>query len=249
MRAVIGLLAITIVVLLAKNFIFDYIILAPKSSEFYTFKAVCALSQKLGLGDAICVEPFDLSLQNLEMAGQFITYIKVSLIIGFIVSFPYITYELWKFIKPGLYKDEVKASQQFVAVCSFLFLTGVMFGYFIILPFATRFFFNFSISEMNPVENRIRLTDYIGFISMIVLASGIMFELPVASYVLTKLGLITPSLMKTYRKHAIVVILILSALITPADPWSQILVAIPVFFLYELSILISARVIGKSETE
>lgn len=241
-RALGGLLSITIIVLVAKNFIFDNIILAPKSSDFYTFRWVCSMSHKLGLGDSICVEPFNLELQNLEMAGQFLTYIKVSLILGFIVSFPYLIYELWKFIKPGLYKTEVQATQKFVGVSSLLFLLGVMFGYFVILPFATRFFFNFQVSADNPVDNRIRLTDYISFISMIVLATGIMFELPIASYVLSKLGLITPGLMRTYRKHALVVVLVLSALITPADPWSQILVAIPVFFLYEISILISARV-------
>lgn len=237
-----GLLGITIIVLVSKNFIFDNIILAPKSSEFYTFKWVCALSHKMGLGDTICVEPFNLELQNLEMAGQFITYIKVSLILGFIVSFPYLLYELWKFIKPGLYNTEVQATQKFVGISSLLFLVGVMFGYFVILPFATRYFFNFQVSADNPVDNRIRLTDYISFISMIILATGIMFELPIASYILSKLGLITPAIMRTYRKHALVVILVLSALITPADPWSQILVAIPVFFLYEISILISAQV-------
>jgi sec-independent protein translocase protein TatC len=241
-RGMIGIISITVLVLVSKNFIFDKIIFAPKSSDFYTFVWVCKLSHKLGLGDAICVPDFDLPLQNLEMAGQFLTYIKVSLIIGFIVSFPYLIYELWKFIKPGLYKTEVQATQKFVGVSSILFLIGVLFGYFIILPFATRFFFTFQVNDLNPVENRIRLMDYINFITMIVIATGIMFELPVASFVLSKLGLITPDMMRTYRKHSIVVILILSAVITPADPWSQILVAIPVFFLYEISILISARV-------
>ena len=188
----------------------------------------------------LCIDEINFEIINLELAGQFLVHLKASMVLGFVFAFPYCFWEVWRFIKPGLYASEVKYSRQIVFYTSLLFFTGICFGYFIMMPFAINFFSSYNISE--AVGNQFSLTNYIGFITMFVLASGMMFELPMVIYFLSKMGIVGPELMKAHRKHALIVILVIAAIITPADVGTQVLVTVPVYILYELSIFISARV-------
>lgn len=246
-RSLGAILVFTILVFIFTKPIFDNIIFAPKGENFLTYKAFCSLSHTLGLGEAMCLKPQEFVIQNIDMMGQFLTNLKIAIIIGFIVSFPYIFWEMWRFIRPGLYEDERKVTRGMVFYSSFLFLLGVFFGYFILAPFSINFFASYNVSEQ--VQNIISLDSYISVISTLVLAAGVMFELPMVVYLLSKLGIVTPKTMRTYRKHSFIAILIVAAIITPADIWTQILVTIPVYFLYEISIFISARVNAKLEKE
>ena len=196
------------------------------------------------MGDTFCLADYTLQIQNINMAGQFTTHIVVSLIAGLIISFPYVFYQIWKFISPGLNEREIKMSRGVVFFTSLLFMIGVLFGYFVIAPLSIQFLATYSISD--TVANQITLSSFISTITSVTLANGLVFQLPVVVYFLAKLGLVTPALLKQYRKHAVVVVLILSAIITPPDVWSQILVTIPLMFLYEISILVAKRISKKS---
>lgn len=246
-RSLVAVVLVAIVAFLNRHIVFDVIVLAPKNPDFFSYQALCWLSNNLSLGDALCITNIDFMLQNVDMAGQFLTHMKVSFVAGIIVAFPYIFWEFWRFVRPALYEKEQKSARGLVFVCSTLFLAGVAFGYFIITPFSVNFLGNYQVSEQ--VYNEINLGSFISIITMISLASGIIFELPVASYLLSKIGLLTPAFMKKYRKHAFIVILILSAVITPPDITSQIIISIPIVILYEVSIWISKRVNDKFEKE
>ena len=181
------------------------------------------------------------------MTGQFSMHITSSFVVGIIVAFPYVFWEFWRFISPGLYSKERRASRGAVFAVSFLFATGVLFGYYIMSPLAVNFLAGYQVSDI--VRNEFDITSYVSTISTLVLGSGLLFQLPIVVYFLSKVGLVTPALMKTYRKHAIVVILVLGAMLTPPDPLSQVLIAFPLFGLYEFSIFISRRVLKKKEKE
>lgn len=239
-RSVLAILVISILSFVFKSFIFDKIIFGPKSADFLTNQLFCRLSEALMLGDELCFKELKLSIINLEITGQFLMHLKVSFISGFIVAFPYIIWEMWRFIKPGLYEKEKKYARGLVFFCSLLFFLGVSFGYFIITPFSVNFLGNYSITDQ--IQNTISISSYISFISSIVLAAGLMFELPIVVYFLAKLGLITDQFLKTYRKHALVIILLLSGIITPPDIASQIILTLPLYFLYELGVIIAKRV-------
>ncbi len=239
-RCLMAIGVITIVVFIFTKPIFNNIILSPKSENFLTYKGFCSLSHSIGFGDAMCLKPKDFTIQNITMMGQFLTNLKIAIILGFISSFPYIFWEIWRFIRPGLYENERKVTRGMVFYASSLFLLGVLFGYFLLTPFSINFFVTYEVSEQ--VQNIISLESYISLLSTLVLTSGILFELPMVVYLLSRLGIVTPQMMRNYRKHSFVFILIIAAVITPADPWTQILVSLPVYFLYEMSIFISGRV-------
>ncbi|MGB0165956.1 MAG: twin-arginine translocase subunit TatC [Luteibaculum sp.] len=239
-KAVISVVVGAIAAFSAKSFIFDKIILAPKSENFITYRALCSLGEKIGLGDALCLADYKLQIQNINMAGQFTTHIVVSLIAGFIIAFPYVFFQIWKFISPGLSQREIKTSRGIVFWTSFLFMIGVVFGYFLIAPLSIQFLATYSISS--DVANSITLNSFISTVTSVTLANGLVFQLPVLVYFLAKLGIITPAFLRKYRKHAVVVVLILSAIITPPDVWSQILVTIPLMLLYEISIIVAKRI-------
>ncbi len=239
-RSVAAILVVMITVFIAKNFVFDYIVMAPKNLGFITYKVLCWLSDKFHLGDNLCINAISFTVTNIDMAGQFLIHLKVSFILGFVFSFPYVFWEIWRFVKPALYEQEVKYTTGIVFFCSLLFLLGVLFGYFIIVPFSINFLGSYQVSE--EVSNTINLSSYVTLISMLVLAAGIIFELPMLVYVLSKIGLVTPAYMRAYRKHAFVAILVVSAIITPPDVTSQVLITIPLIILYEISIFISAKV-------
>jgi sec-independent protein translocase protein TatC len=238
-RSVIAILVVAIAAFIAKEFIFDVVIFGPKSTDFITYRFFCWLGETLHLS-GMCITELPFELLSMRMAGQFTTHMMVSFVAGLIIAFPYILYELWRFISPGLHVKERKASRGLIVVTSFLFTLGVAFGYFVIVPLSVQFLATYSVSS--EVVNRIDLGSYISMVTSVTLSTGLLFELPVIIYFLSRIGLVTPEIMRTYRKHAIIVILIVAAIITPPDITSQILVSIPVMLLYEASIFVSKRV-------
>lgn len=222
------------------DFLFDTVIFGPKKADFITYRAFCKLSQWLGMGDDFCMVEMPFTLVNNDMGGQFSMHIWICIVVGIILAFPYILFEIWRFVSPALYTNERKHATGGIFYTSFLFLLGVTFGYFIVTPLSVNFLANYSISA--EVQNYINLSSYMSNITMITLASGILFELPILIYFLSKIGLVTPSFLRKYRKHAVVLNLIASAIITPPDVSSQIIVAIPITMLYEVGIILSARV-------
>lgn len=240
-RSAVAVLIGTVAAFAFTDFIFNTVILGPKSSNFITYRILCKISQTVGLNDAFCMQgelPF--AIQNTEMGGQFSMQMWVCIVVGVVAAFPYIVYEIWRFIKPALYSNERQHATGGIFYTSFLFLCGVAFGYFVISPLSINFLANYTVSDQ--IKNDINFSSYISTITMITLASGILFELPIFIFFLSRIGLVTPEFLKKYRRHAIVVNLVASAIITPPDVISQTLVAIPLVFLYEVGIVISGRV-------
>lgn len=228
-----------------KRIVFDIIILGPSQDDFITNRLLCRLGEITNI-TGLCIHTKPFVLQSIEMAGQFTAHIKISIITALIIASPYIVYELWKFISPALYSKERKVAQGAIIAISLLFFIGVLFGYFVISPLAIKFLLNYKVSEL--AQNNIRLMSYISTVSGISLAAGITFELPVIVFFFSKIGLITPEFLRKYRRHAVIAILLVSAIITPSpDIFSQILVAIPLMFLYEISIIVSKRIIMKQK--
>lgn len=239
-RSLLAIGVFMIVAFLFKDIIFDALIFAPSREDFITYRAFCQLSHWLHWGETLCIKPANFQLINTEMSGQFLMHIQVAVTLGFVAAFPYIFWEGWRFVEPGLVDDEKKYTKGIVAATSLLFFAGVLFGYFIISPFSINFLAGYYVSTQ--VANTIALTSYVSTISSLVLASGIMFQLPLVVYFLAYMGLITAADMRFYRRHAFVVILVVAAVITPPDVFSQILVTLPVWFLYEASIYVAVRV-------
>lgn len=242
-RSTIAVVVVATVAFIAKEFIFDIIILGPKSSDFPTYKLLCRAATELGFEDNFCFQEESFRIQSRTPAGQFSAHIWTSITAGFIIAFPYILYEFWKFVSPGLRNNERKNSRGFIIIASILFFIGVCFGYFVVTPLTINFLGSYKVSEV--VFNDFDLSSYIGLVRASVLASGLIFELPIIIYFLTKVGLVTPPLLKKYRKFALVGVLIVSAIITPPDIASQVIVAVPVLILYEISIVISKVVVRK----
>lgn len=235
-----------IVAFVMKQFIFDVVILSPRTPEFWTNRMFAQLGDLVG-SEAVKINQNPLKMQSIKIAGQFSTHIMVSIIAGFIIASPVVFYEFWRFIKPALYDKERRHAGGAVFFTSLLFMMGVLFGYFLIVPLSIHFLGTYQVSS--EVENTINLRSYIGSVTSISLAAGVVFLIPIFSYFLSKVGLITPQFMKTYRKHAYVVMLLLSAVITPPDIFSQVMVCFPLVFLYEIGIVISRRVVKKREKQ
>lgn len=223
----------------SKDWLFDTVLFGPRRPDFWTFRMLCQVSETLQLGEALCVTEINYELINTTMLGNFTTHILVSFIGGIILSFPLLTQQIWRFVRPALKPKEVKAARGIGAATTVLFFLGVAFGYFIISPMSLQFLGNY---ELSDVAARIGVMSYMKTIASITLASGLIFQLPVIVYFLSKAGLVTPELLKSYRRHALVGILVVSAIITPPDLTSQILVSMPVLVLYEIGIVISRRV-------
>lgn len=239
-RSLSAIVLIGIVLFIFQDWLFDKVIFAPTYEDFLSYRAFCRLSEWLMLGDIMCLEPPAFRKQAIGFGEAFITSIKVSFIAGIIAAFPYIFWEFWSFIKPGLYSKEQKAARGAVFICSFLFMLGVSFGYFIISPFAVKFLAGYTIPG---VENAPTLSSLINYMIMFTAPAGLIFELPVVVYFLSRIGLVTPDDLRKYRRHSIIGILLLAAMLTPPDVVTQFLIGIPLFFLYEVSILVSARVV------
>ena len=242
-RAIIAIGIAGVVAFMFKEFIFDVILLGPKHASFPTYQTLCRLSQILGLDESFCFDKLPFKIQSRKVASQFSVHLWTSVLAGFIVAFPYVLYQVWSFIAPGLYQKERSYGRWFIFVTSFLFFIGVLFGYYVISPLSIRFLGTYQVSS--EVFNEFDLESYIGLVRTSVLASGLMFQLPIIIYFLAKLGLVTPDFLKQNRKYAFVLILIVSAIITPPDVASQFIVSIPVFILYEVSIIITKIIYKK----
>lgn len=236
-RSVVSILVISIVVFFFKDLVVK-IINAPRFNDFPTHRFLCEHLQ-------VHCDVNQMKIITMKMAEEFITHLKTSLSLGLLLSFPYIFWEIWRFVKPGLYEKERKAARGIVGVCSVLFFIGVFFGYFIIAPFAINFLAGYTFGETN--ESTVTLSSYIGYIVMVTFPVGLIFQLPIVSYILGKIGILTTSFMKNYRRHAIVIIFIIGAVISPPDLPSQFLLALPLIGLYELSITIVSRIEKKEK--
>lgn len=223
------------------RFIFDTIIFGPKHMSFPTYKYLCKISNYFNVESTFCLDSFPFTIQNRTMGGQFSADIWTAIYAGFVIAFPYVVYQFWKFISPGLLPNERKHSRGFIIITTLLFFIGVLFGYYVITPLSINFLGTYSVSS--EITNEIDLGSYISLVRSSSLAAGFVFELPIIIYFLTKIGLVTPEYLRKYRKYALVIVLILSAIITPPDVASQVIVAIPILILYQLSIYISAIVV------
>lgn len=244
-RATLAIVITGIIAFLFKDFIFDVILFGPKQMSFPTYRWLCEISMLINMDTTFCNDEFPFIIQNRTMAGQFTAHIWTSITAGFVVAFPYVIYQFWKFISPGLHDNERKSSRGFIVVSSILFFIGVLFGYYIVTPLSINFLATYVVSP--EVSNEIDLSSYIALVRSSSLASGLVFELPIIIYFLTKIGLVTPQFLRKYRKFALVIVLILSAIITPPDVASQVIVAIPILILYQVSIFISALVVKRQK--
>lgn len=246
MRSVIAIMLGATVLFIFKDFVFNEIIFAPRRIDFASFRAWCWISHAIGLGDKLCVTSIDYTIINTTMMGKFTAHILVSLIGGFIIAFPYVFWQFWSFVKPGLRQSETHAVRGISLYTALLFFSGVLFGYYVIAPLSLQFLGNYQLSD---VESKVTIMSYMKLVASITLATGILFQLPVAVYFLSRAGIVTPEILKKFRRHALVGVLIIAAIITPPDLTSQVLVAFPVLLLYELSIMISRRVANKRKAE
>ncbi len=242
-RSTIAVVIIGMVAFLMKDFIFGTIIFGPKEPDFPTYDIFCKLSQLLGFSEAFCNSEAVFTIQSRQMAEQFSIHIWTSIWAGFIVGFPYILYEMWKFISPGLYEKERKSSKGFIFIASLLFFLGVLFGYYIVSPLSINFLGSYSLDD--SIVREFDISSYVATVRASVIACGLIFELPIIVFFLTKVGLVTPEILRKYRKISLVVVLILSAIITPPDIASQIVVAVPILILYQISIYISKIVLKR----
>ena len=246
LRSIAAIVILALVAFVFKDIVFDKIILTPKEPEFPTNRWLCQLGDILGL-KRLCINSNPFTLQTVKMAEQFSMHIIVSLVAGIVVAFPYIFWEFWRFIVPALYEKEKKTAAGAVFYTSLLFILGVAFGYYIIAPLSVNFLGNYKVSE--SVISAPTLRSYVQTITSVVLAAGLVFQLPILVYFLSRVGLVTPGFLKKYRRHSIIIIVTLSAIITPPDVFSQVLVALPLMLLYEIGIMISRRIVRQQEEE
>jgi sec-independent protein translocase protein TatC len=245
-RTSIAILILGTGVFMVSDYIFDKIIFGPTRADFITYRLLCQMSQSIGIEDAICVTDLNFVIQNTALEGQINILIWVCIMGGFILGFPYLLWEIWKFISPALYQKERQNARTFIISSSLLFFLGVLFGYFVIMPMSVNFFATFSISS--AIKNEFNLESYIGMVKMSLIACGLFFELPIIVYFLTRLGLVTPQYLRKYWRYAVVIIFIVAAIVTPPDVVSQTIIAIPMLLIYEISILIS-KVVAKRQTQ
>ncbi|HTN47320.1 MAG TPA: twin-arginine translocase subunit TatC [Flavipsychrobacter sp.] len=239
-RSLIVLVIVSVFIFFNIEWIFDNILLGPAKSDFVSYKWLCQLGQLIHV-DVLCLGDMKLKFQNNQLSGQFMMAFSTSFMIAFIVSFPYIFWEVWRFVKPALKASELRYARGIVFWCSLLFFLGVLFAYYVIAPFTINFFANYQLSP--SFENIITIANYYDTMNDLVLGMGLVFELPVVVFFLSRIGVLTPAFMKEKRRFAIVIILILAAVITPPDWFSIWLVAIPLVILYETGIIISGRVL------
>lgn len=244
-RAAAAVIIAATIAFLAKSFIFDVLLFGPSKASFVTYEFFCKISSFFGIEGGFCFDKMPFTIQSRTMGGQFSAHIWTAITAGFIISFPYIIYEVWRFISPAMLSKERKTAKGFIFISSFLFFLGVLFGYYIVTPLSINFLGKYQVSEL--VLNEFDLSSYISLVRSSVIACGLIFELPILIYFLTKIGLVTPKFLITYRKFALVIVLILSAIITPPDILSQIIVAIPILVLYEVSIVISKIVMKRED--
>ncbi len=237
-RISIAIVLVSVVLWWFQEWIMDHLFLSMKSPDFPSFRLMCDLF-------GICIEDIPVKMQSTTMAGQFSYALMMSIMGGIVLSFPFIFYQIWAFVKPGLKQNEKSVVKGIVFYVSMLFFIGILFGYFIVAPLTVQFFGSYKIS--NDIENIFTINSFMSTILSTVFYSGLLFLLPIIVYIFTKLGIVTPDFLRKYRKHAIVAVLILAAVITPPDLISQIIVSIPIILLYEIGIIVSASVYKKQQ--
>jgi sec-independent protein translocase protein TatC len=247
-RAVIFVMVAAILFFVFIDFIFDRVIMGPTRNDFISYRVLCSMSHALGMGDSLCMPPMDMKLQVTSVSGTFMSSISMAFACAIVVGFPYLLWEVWRFVKPALREEELKHTRGIIFWVSLFFFIGAAFGYFMLAPFTFNFLANYKIGTAAMLEYRPTLSDYLDTLIDITLGAGLAFELPMASWLLSGMGLITPAFLRDYRKYAYVALLVLAAVITPSPDWgSQLVVVIPLVLLYEISILISARVTKREE--
>lgn len=240
-RSAVAIVVFTTLAFAYYDWIFDTVIMGPKKPSFWTYRMMCDIGERFALGPDFCITSIPFKLINTELAGQFTLQLNSSLLIGLVAGVPYMLYEIWKFVKPGLTEVESKSASGFVFYASLLFATGVLFGYYIIAPLSVNFLANYNVSS--EIDNTITIDSYLSSVATLTLGAGITFELPILVFILSKMGIMTPAFMRASRRYAIVIILIIAAVVTPTpDILTMLTVSFPLFLLYELSIGISARV-------
>jgi sec-independent protein translocase protein TatC len=239
-RSLGAIMVFGIAAFLMKDFVWGVLLLGPTKPDFWTYQMFCKISSAIG-SDAFCIDEMPFIIQSRKMTGQFSMHIVSSAVIGLIVAFPYAFWEIWRFVSPGLYENERKLSRGAVFFVSLLFALGVLFGYYMVTPISVNFLGNYQVDP--TILNEFDITSYISIVVTLVLACGLLFQLPIVVYFLSKAGVISPELLIKYRRHAIVVILIIAALVTPPDPITQLLVTFPLLLLYQASIYISKVVV------
>lgn len=238
LRSAVAIAVMGAVCFVNKDFVFDTLIFGPRNPDFLTYRALCGLSHAVGLADKMCFAPVEFKLITRQLGEILMQHLYVSFWLGLIVAFPYVLWQFWLFLKPGLLETEQKAVRGVVGICSLLFLLGIGFGYFIIAPFSINFLAGYTLSgtEVAPT-----LDSYVTYMTMFTIPIGLFFEMPVVVYFLTKIGVVGYRSLQLYRRYAFVAILIVAAIITPPDVVSQAIVALPLYGLYEVSILVSRR--------
>ncbi|ALL04455.1 preprotein translocase subunit TatC [Pedobacter sp. PACM 27299] len=249
LRALAVVLVLTAGAFYFTDFIFNTIIMGPKNPNFWTYRMMCKLVERFpSIGSDFCITKIDAKIINTEMAGQFTLQLNSCVMVGIILGIPYLLFEIWLFVKPALHDNERKSASGFVAFASFLFFLGIMFGYYLICPLSINFLTNFTVSP--EIENTFTIDSYLSSVMTLTIGSGVIFQLPVIIYILSKLGVMTPAFMRSSRRYSTVLILIVAAVVTPtADPYTMLIVAAPLFLLYELSIIISANIERKKNKE
>ncbi|MCO5235388.1 MAG: twin-arginine translocase subunit TatC [Chitinophagaceae bacterium] len=247
-RSVFAVLVFAIAIFINVDWIFDNVIMGPTQENFISYKMFCALSHKLGMGDSLCMPPMSLNILVSTVSGKFMSSITIAAVGGVLLAFPYLCWEIWRFVKPALKTEELKHTRGIIFWVSFFFFLGASFGYFMLAPFTFNFLYNYDLGTQHILDYKPMLSDYLDSIMDITLGSGVAFELPMASWLLARIGLLTPGFLRTYRKYAYVALLVLAAIITPSPDWgSQMIVCIPLVLLYEISVIIAARVHRKNE--
>ncbi|MBI2283976.1 MAG: twin-arginine translocase subunit TatC [Bacteroidetes bacterium] len=241
-RSVLAILVMAVIIFIYRNWVFDNVIYGPLNPDFISYRKLCQFSHWAHMGDALCMPAVKVNMISNTFGGQFLSSISMALIGGIIAAFPFIFWEFWRFVKPALKEKELTNTRFVIFWVSFFFFTGSAFGYFLLGPFTFNFLGGFQLGTQGFITTMPTLADYIDNLTNIILGCGLAFELPVLAFILTKIGLVTPSFLRQARKYAIVVILILAAFITPSPDWmSQMIVFVPLWLLYELSILVSAK--------
>lgn len=242
-RSVLAIMIFAVIAFLKIDWIFEHVIMGPLKQDFASVVGLCNLSHFLHMGNTLCLPSANVQLQTTAFGSQFISSITIAFVCGFIIAFPYVFWEFWRFVKPALSPKEIQSSRGSIFFVTFFFLLGIAFGYYLLAPFTFSFLSNYKLGMTGMLITRPTLDDYLDNLLDILIGSGIAFQLPLISYVLTHIGLITPDFLRTYRKYAYVAILFVAAVITPSPDWmSQTIVALPLILLYEVSIHISVRV-------
>lgn len=244
LRAVLAIAVVGTICFINKEFIFNTLMFGPRNPDFLTYRVLCSISHSAGWGENLCFKPVEFTIITRQLGEVLMQHLYISFWLGFIGAFPFILWEFWKFVQPGLHENEKKYIRGMVGICSFLFLVGVAFGYFIIAAFSINFLAGYTIegAQVSPT-----LDSYVTYMTMFTIPTGLIFEMPVVAYFLTKIGIIGHKSLRAYRRHAVVAILIVAAIITPPDVVSQTIVSIPLYILYEISILVSKRVQRKQQ--